>query len=470
MNLKDSSERATTPPTTSLRRSRSTIRPRRIPHLTLLLPLGSILVALVLANPIAAVSTALYGTGARAQSESAMFKGNPAWFNLNSASLEKRGSFHFEMSVGANIPARPSLLGFGTIDWMFGISTNNSAAPAGWPFAKNTSYSGPNLVATYFPAEFTIQVWWDGTQFAAGVANRTPLLTGGKVAITPVAYSIVKNHIRISVPPGLLGNAANFSFYALAEVHRQPDVSINPLTHHISALAVKNQPWGWADFWSSAAPLAPNCSAYINGWFCAANWSQANNGTSAVTIAGSPNWWDPVSGKVSGDHTVLFQMNLAGTIPRHPSLSGEKALWWLFAVDTNRSTNPSGWPVTVPDEPEYWVFLAYVGNHFAAAVVNSTPSLGGGNSTITPVRYWTIGAALQIAVPRALLGNATSAGIVGVTVGWWPANLVIHSATNITLLAATANYNPENWLFPQDGSHCAYYGAADGDCYAMWHS
>lgn len=61
MNLKDSRERTTTPPTTTTRRSRISTRPRRIPHLTLLLAFGSIFVAIVLANPIAAVSTAGHG-------------------------------------------------------------------------------------------------------------------------------------------------------------------------------------------------------------------------------------------------------------------------------------------------------------------------------------------------------------------------------------------------------------------------
>lgn len=391
-------------------------------------------------------------------SETAVMHGFPGWMNINSVSLREQGRFHVELRMGAPLPAHPSLLGYGILDWVFGVSTNDSAAPAGWPFPKNVSI---------YPSEYMVVLWWDGTRYSAGVVDRTPLLSGGQATITPVPFQIYQNQIRFSVPTGLLGGSTNFSFFAVTEVYTAPDIAVNTATHQIVPVAVKPRIWGSEEFWQGGTPQWPSCGTSINGWFCAATWSRSVSGTSPVTVQGSPNWWDPVSATVSGDRTVRFQMTLAGALPRVPSLPGSKELFWVFCVDTNRTANPDGWPLPVgnPDECDYWVFLAAEGQRMAAAVSNSTPYLSGGKGTITAVPFVVIGSHFEILVAHSLLGNATTAGIVALTGSWSKPILAIHSATNVTRLAANTDFNPENFV---GGPGCSYYGSNNGDCFTSW--
>jgi hypothetical protein len=120
-----------------------------------------------------------------------------------------------------------------------------------------------------------------------------------------------------------------------------------------------------------------------------------------------------------------------------------------------------------PDECDYWVFLVNEGSHFAAGIVNSTPFLSGGKATIAAVPFWTIGSEFEIAVPRTLLGNAVTAGVVALTAGFSTPVLAIHSTTNLSFLPGSYNFNPENFV---GGPGCSYYGSNNGDCFTSWHA
>jgi hypothetical protein len=397
--------------------------------------------------------------------------GAPAWLNIIKASVEKESNFQFAMQLAGAIPDRPSLLGGKIVDWVFAIDTNTSTAAQGWPSPKD------------FPdaSEYQVVVWWDGTRFTAGVADRIPLLTGGEVHITEVPFVIDDNQLRVSVPPELIGDPVQFGFFALAESRIQADVQVNPLTHEIVPLPVTSQ-IAESEVWvQGAAPLANfavgatrnGCSYTDNiGFFvndCWVNWSAAANGNSPVVALGVPAWLNTVSASLSGSEVLTFRLNLGSAIPEKPDLLGGRYLAWEFLLDTNRLTNPPGWPFPngKPDEDEYIVMLIYDGTQFAAVVADRTPELSGGAPVISPIDFKRVGRSVLLRVPISMIGNPAEFGIISFTKIEYTESLRIISPTKVVAgpgssdKAITAQVS-----FPP---FCSYFDALDQHCYTTYH-
>ena len=398
--------------------------------------------------------------------DAAHMPGTPPWLHVIEASVEKASDFQFKMRLAGSIPHRPSLLGGKIVDWVFAIDTNTSTAAQGWPEKDLPD-----------PSEYMVAVWWDGTRFTAGVANRIPLLTGGAVLITEVPFAIEGNELRVSVSPQLIGDPIQLAFYALTESRTQADVQVNPVTHEIVPLPVTAQ-IGSLEVWiQSVAPLSNfaigptqfDCSYTDNFGICWVNWSAAANGHSAVVTLGYPAWLNIVSASVTGSEMLTFQLNLGGAIPQNPDMFGGRLLMWFFLLDTSRPANPPGWPFPPgrPDEDEYQVLLIYDGTRFAAVLADRTPELSGGGPIIVPIHFERVDdRSIRFRVPISAIGNPAEFGIISFTDIEYTATLAIVSPTEV--VAGPGTFDRAVLGVAGFPPFCSYFTELDQHCYTTY--
>jgi hypothetical protein len=77
----------------------------------------------------------------------------------------------------------------------------------GYPFATRAAA----------PAEYLVMLIWDGTVFTASLVDRTPLLTGGQAAVTPISVSFSgdRTEIALSVSAAAIGGPSSLGWRAL---------------------------------------------------------------------------------------------------------------------------------------------------------------------------------------------------------------------------------------------------------------
>ena len=143
-------------------------------------------------------------------------KNTPLWKDIVSATVSggNTGNFTFSFTAAAPIPSPPPLpIANGNdvpqLEWFFCVQTNSSFHVGGWPTA--------NGFGAINPCNYYVVLFYDGSQFAGVVANRTPLLTGGPVILTPVSFSIQSATVSWSVAPALFGSPTAFGFAAGTE-------------------------------------------------------------------------------------------------------------------------------------------------------------------------------------------------------------------------------------------------------------
>ena len=98
-----------------------------------------------------------------------------------------------------------------------------------------------------------------------------------------------------------------------------------------------------------------------------------------------------------GQETLLFQMQLAGLIPKAPS---ESVVFWVFHLDTD----PTAFPGTPPLWVDYVVRVMWSNGAFVGQVVNRA------TGAITSVDFSIDGPTVKVFVPLATLGNPSSFG------------------------------------------------------------
>jgi len=136
--------------------------------------------------------------------------GATGFVDIVSAEATRSGqTFRFRTSVAAPIPAVPQRTppANNQIHWGWSLDTDPTTFPAGDPFP-----SGPGQAR---PAEFGVVVAWDGSSFSAWLGDRRPLLYGGGVIITPLAFTISGADVVVVVPGDLLDNPPGFSWGAV---------------------------------------------------------------------------------------------------------------------------------------------------------------------------------------------------------------------------------------------------------------
>ncbi|HZY69508.1 MAG TPA: hypothetical protein VFF67_00825 [Thermoplasmata archaeon] len=142
-------------------------------------------------------------------------KGTPAWEDLVSAAVSGNGvdNFTFNLTTMAPMPAAPPFPN-GTqkndnpqFEWWFGlIQPNGSFAAKGWPDPGNRD-----------PTVYYLVLFWDGSNFAAALANRTPLVHDAPVVLTPISFRIQGANVSFSAAPTALGGWTSFEWHAATE-------------------------------------------------------------------------------------------------------------------------------------------------------------------------------------------------------------------------------------------------------------
>lgn len=139
----------------------------------------------------------------------------PAFQDIVEASVTKSGqTFIFGMRLAGPLPQQPPLPPPGVAEtwWQWGINTDPTTFPAGFPFIP--SISGP--------PEFMALVKSDGVQYTAFLIDRRPLLTGGDAIVTPILFSIAGSEVTVSVNAKMLGRPERFGFAAFTVDWAEP--------------------------------------------------------------------------------------------------------------------------------------------------------------------------------------------------------------------------------------------------------
>jgi|SRR5688572_17295026 len=137
------------------------------------------------------------------------------------------GDFRLLMEMAGPVPVNPPLPppGSSEIHWVWNFDLDPTTFPAGYPYLKAKG-----------PAEFTVYVSWDGTEFAGTAVDRRPLLTGGEAIMTPVTFSLDGTTVQADLAYPLVGAVPpSFGWFAgtsawsgpvgLSEGHHLVDVA-----------------------------------------------------------------------------------------------------------------------------------------------------------------------------------------------------------------------------------------------------
>ena len=147
----------------------------------------------------------------------------PAWLDIVSASITRKdGRFILETELAAPFPTDPALdpdvpPQVDHIAVAYGLDTDPTAAPIGYPFSKNEANS----------QEFYLGVAWNptgslglGTGVFGWLIDRRPLLTGGQATITAIPFNIQGNRISVVVDAAALGDPPTFRWAAFTELDK----------------------------------------------------------------------------------------------------------------------------------------------------------------------------------------------------------------------------------------------------------
>ena len=100
----------------------------------------------------------------------------------------------FTVDVAGPFSALSALNGSqGAYIWSFGLDTNISTFPPGFPFDRTAP----------LPQEFIVWVTWDGVTFSGELIDRQPALAGGEMLHYPIPVSVSGSRITVIVPAAL---------------------------------------------------------------------------------------------------------------------------------------------------------------------------------------------------------------------------------------------------------------------------
>ena len=129
----------------------------------------------------------------------------------------------------------------------------------------------------------------------------------------------------------------------------------------------------------------------------------------------TPAYMDMAGAMITKKGSVFeFSMTLAATLPASPTLAAQtKEIWWLWALDTDPTTAPAGFPrspgTAVP--PEFDVVVAWDGSRYRAYLDDRRPLLTGGDNIFTPIKFTRKGTQLSAFVDATALGDPTTFGV-----------------------------------------------------------
>ncbi len=102
------------------------------------------------------------------------------------------------------------------IDWFIGIDTDPTTFPTGFP----------NPPGFAFPCEFTVDIFWDGTDFDAILIDRRPSLVGEDAIVTRIPFnidvtsegSLLRGELSASVSSRMLDKPRSFDWVVLTDL------------------------------------------------------------------------------------------------------------------------------------------------------------------------------------------------------------------------------------------------------------
>ena len=118
----------------------------------------------------------------------------PAFLDILAASFTISDTLTLTVDVAGSLDALPNPPGAGGVFfWNFGLDTDPSTDPPGFPEA-------PGNTAT---PEFAVYAQWDGTAFGGVFCDRRPALTGGSALLYSIPVSVSGSRITLTVPAAL---------------------------------------------------------------------------------------------------------------------------------------------------------------------------------------------------------------------------------------------------------------------------
>lgn len=156
---------------------------------------GSLLCAL-LVSLAALTARAQTATVIDPQGDAFFSPGNeaPAFLDILVASFTISDTLTCTVDVAGPLDALPNPPGSGGVfAWHFGLNTDNSTDPPGFPEA-------PGITT---PPEFGVDALWDGTAFSGVLYDRRPALTGGSALLYSIPVSVSGSRITLTVPEAL---------------------------------------------------------------------------------------------------------------------------------------------------------------------------------------------------------------------------------------------------------------------------
>jgi hypothetical protein len=118
----------------------------------------------------------------------------PAQLDILAASFTISDTLTLTVDVAGPLDALSNPPGSGGVFfWHFGLNTDPSTNPPGFPEA-------PGITAR---PEFTVDAVWDGTAFSGDFIDRRPALTGGSALLYSIPVSVSGSRITLTVPAAL---------------------------------------------------------------------------------------------------------------------------------------------------------------------------------------------------------------------------------------------------------------------------
>jgi len=142
-----------------------------------------------------------------------------------------------------------------------------------------------------------------------------------------------------------------------------------------------------------------------------------NRNTGPGSAAKVPGYLDIVRVEVSKmGRTFVFTMDLADVVPSSPAAvsGGLGVQGWLFGLDTDPTTFPSGQDGAFPSGPgqtrpfEFFVDVEWDGTEFTGLLYDLRPLLTGEAMVVTPAPFTIDGAEIRVSVDASALGEPSA--------------------------------------------------------------
>ena len=125
--------------------------------------------------------------------------------------------------------------------------------------------------------------------------------------------------------------------------------------------------------------------------------------------------------------TFELLMELAGPVPVNPPpplqglFHGPSEIWWLWAIDLDPATFPTGYPfqANYARFPELMVYVSWDGTEFAGTAIDRRPLLAGGEAIITDVPFSINGTIVEADLDSTLSGAVPPSFLWAYATGDW---------------------------------------------------